>query len=271
MLSESLLNSIQELSETVQENADRLQLHVGEWNRQLEQAKRWLREHAAPAKEMAQRISRTLGALNQYVAKLPGHTERAAETLALHGWYMSPIDSFADAIEAAELFKTAPDEGHQRMIDFVESRVDEYREYFLKEVSARSAPIEAALEAHETQRYLLSIPVLLAQADGITKERLGIGLYAKNKKTYELRLKEEFADADGHDVLSSALLEPLRIALPLVAHDDNRQEDKLNRHAVMHGQVSDYGERLYSCQSITLLAWVVWLLHQPGVGEGDGD
>ena len=67
----------------------------------------------------------------------------------------------------------------EMLVNYYESCLDETRDTIAAAFPHRAKILTKALDAHAGGDYELSIPVLLAQADGIAKESIGIGLYKK--------------------------------------------------------------------------------------------
>ena len=125
--------------------------------------------------------------------------------------------------------------------------------------------ISSAFKAHREGRFELSIPVLLAQTDGVCVD-IAEGAFfmsEKGRKKGDRRPKTAaYVKRFESDVLWSALLSPLGQALPINFTFDERGEDfkGLNRHLVMHGESNDYGTRINGLKCISLLSYATWVL-----------
>ncbi|HEY2329613.1 MAG TPA: hypothetical protein VGI63_07340, partial [Verrucomicrobiae bacterium] len=115
--------------------------------------------------------------------------------------------------------------------------------------------LNQAFEAHDQKKYALSIPVFLAQADGICKDLLGVKFYTRKKGVPATASKASDLEMD---FVSDAILEPLRVAGALNAYEDeiDPSSDVLNRHKVLHGSSLDYQTRLNSFRSISLVNYL---------------
>lgn len=67
------------------------------------------------------------------------------------------------------------------MTQYARSRVSPLDHEIRENWPERAPPVMDALAAHSDGRYALSVPVLLAQADGIAAEELGEGPYGKDQ------------------------------------------------------------------------------------------
>ena len=107
--------------------------------------------------------------------------------------------------------------------------------------------------AHREKRYALSIPVLLAQADGICQELQGEQLYKRNRKG-EIALKAKIASKNVDEFTA--------LMLPLVAGPRERLRfgNQLNRHSILHGESTTYDTFENSCRAISFVSYSAWAL-----------
>lgn len=106
------------------------------------------------------------------------------------------------------------------------------------------------------QQYVLSIPILFAQTDGICKELFNQYFFMKHdKRPRTAHYVEEFSD-DAHAV---AMMAALAYTLPINESEVERQRhpSKLNRHAVLHGEALDYGSQMNAYKAISLIHYIV--------------
>ena len=176
--------------------------------------------------------------------------------LAKRGWYCEMNMPF----QVLNVLKVAFQSGDFGKVDAIMAG---YVQHHLKGIMCsceKSFPgrwpiLKLAFLAHRKKQYALSIPVFLAQADGICNEIFGVQLYKrKNKVPVTAGRLQPLVDTD----LSDAFLEPLRIGGAISAYDDEaaKAPDLLNRHQVLHGLSIDYGTELNSFRSISLIAYV---------------
>ena len=115
--------------------------------------------------------------------------------------------------------------------------------------------ISAARRAHEAREYVLSVPVLLVQADGLCYDTIGVQLF--KRKNVE-PATAEYARSAGLGVFHAAVLAPLAESLPISAPKHERGDgfDQLNRHEVLHGESVDYDTEVNSLRAWSLLNYV---------------
>jgi hypothetical protein len=175
-----------------------------------------------------------------------------------------PLDSlwklekaFSEGNEAA---------ANEALCDYLEGKLDSIEAAVASRFPARRRFVEAALAAHRRHEYALSIPLLLAQTDGICKditdEHFFIG---KDKRPGTAPYVARVAAANG---FQAALLSPLAETLP-ISQRANRSDDfdGLNRHLVLHGESLDYDTRTNSFKAISLIHFVARALREEPVEE----
>jgi hypothetical protein len=212
--------------------------------------------------ETAQRaIAPFLDQIAKAFEQLPPRQREALATLADDGWY---IDSKLDSQELftiADLFRRGD---HTKARGLLCTHFDRRAEPLSIELGqrfpARARIISAAVAGHREANYALCIPALLAQADGVCVELVGVQLYARRegipKLAAQLRVEERTP-------FIAALLHPLVTPTPISASAKERVSMSggvFNRHAVLHGEISDYDTFANSCRAISLLAYVAWVL-----------
>lgn len=188
--------------------------------------------------------------------ELPPRIQEALLLLGSHGWYMDEEWTLPDLFQLIKGLSSGNIyEAEHTIIEHFESRIDEIEESIIKRFPHREKPIMAAFNAHRKQEYELSIPVFLAQTDGICKEITKEYLFRKkNKKPCTAIYVEQIVS----DTLMAAILSPLAQALPIGASEHERPEgfNELNRHMVMHGESLNYGNKTNSLKAISLINYV---------------
>ena len=191
--------------------------------------------------------------------KLPEHSRNALMVLADHGWYLDPELPGRYVYEAAAALRAGnTEEVDGQLCEYFDGRVSAIADKLCSRFPERAEVIRSAEEAHRQGRYILSIPVVLAQADGICKELTDVQLYARAKGTPRLAA---FVDSGGFEAIRASDAAPFTTPTPLVASSEERvgRPEMLNRHAVMHGESLDYGTQLNGCRALSLIVHVAWV------------
>jgi hypothetical protein len=183
----------------------------------------------------------------------------AVRELGRHGWYIDPswpINSLH------ELKKAVADENWRNneiyLMEYLENRIDEIEVSVVQAYPKRETVISAAFRAHREGMYELSIPVLLAQSDGIVWDVTKKGLFGKwDREALGRRLTSE-TDITGK-MLFRLLLDK---KFPLWVSQTKRGDKfcGLNRHMVLHGESVDYGTKKNSLRMISFINYVAHLV-----------
>lgn len=174
------------------------------------------------------------------------------------GWYPD-IDNFACNILInfrKEVLESSIEEINNAFVEYYESELAAIKDQLFTKYPKRKEIFQAAFEAHEDGKYLLSIPVFLTQIDGIAIDSLEQHFFMKSDKNPRTALA--IKGIRGLGEFSLALLIPLQLDQPIMQKPEDRGKDftGLNRHQVLHGEVVDYGIKINSYKAISLLLYI---------------
>lgn len=201
---------------------------------------------------------------------LPEETKRFLSDLAYRGWF------FTDEMTLNELsvfynLTTAQNSVDEAYIDgYMEKLVEKYMSHIKHKLydryPERQAVLESAFNAHDRGEYNLSIPVFLAQIDGIGTQLLnGISLFSRRRSATPgmLLTAEEINKLSAQ--VDTTLIEPLGLPLGMTARSTSAERLQhpfiYNRHEVLHGISVDYGNRINSLKAISLLGHLSTVFH----------
>lgn len=201
-------------------------------------------------------ISPAFEELQRSFKELPPKIQEALLLLAQYGWYLDfnmPLPSLLEikkAISSGEI-----EEVEEALVEYFESQLDAVEKSFDAKFPRRSHIISSAIKAHRNGEHFLSIPVFLAQTDGICKEVVDQYLFMKKGRKPRTAIYVEQVAADTY---KAALLSPLAASTPISASEHEREEgfNLLNRHMVLHGESLDYGNKVNSLKAISLINYV---------------
>jgi hypothetical protein len=203
--------------------------------------------------------------LNDSLRNLPSQAQEAILCLAEGGWYLDLDMTLPQMWELGQaLLRGEVTEAEDALIDYFEKRLDGIESLLISKVPHRAHLIRAAFRAHRQREYDLSIPVLLTQTDGICEDVI-------NQSPFRTRDNRPctaiYVDTIVADTFQAALLSPLARKLPINISKGQRApgSSALNRHAVLHGEALDYGNRTNSLKAISLINYVAHVL----VSEAD--
>ena len=220
-----------------------------------------LTKHVAEfQKSMQGLISSAFEQLQRSFRDLPPRTQDALLLLGAHGWYLDlemPLPGLWKLKNA--LSEGDVGEAEEALVEYFAGRLAEIEKSITDGFPHRAHLIRAAFNAHRRQEYELSIPVLLAQTDGICKDVVNQYLFIKRNKKPSTAI---YVDQIAGDTYRAALLSPLAKTLPISATEGERPAgfDALNRHTVLHGDSLDYGSKINSLKAISLVNYVAHVL-----------
>lgn len=213
--------------------------------------------------------------------ELPEKSKAAMVLASSKGWFFGWDQSLEDVLLLVEkMAQIDPSEVDDLLSQYYRDNLQSLAHSLASQYPDRAAAINAAVRAHVelgSDGYYLSVPVFIAQADGLLTDITGVksALMHSRKSTYSrdelqasealrvrlqadqesLALVTQFLNLHEHDFMKSAAVRVKATQVTRTAFT------ALNRHQVMHGESSDYGTELNSLKAFSLLAAVG--LHLP--------
>ncbi|MEA3496892.1 MAG: hypothetical protein U9R42_12780 [Bacteroidota bacterium] len=173
-----------------------------------------------------------------------------------HGWFMT--------------LEMSPVEIHTVSSYSVNGNLDKVDDFFVNHISELNSSIEKELyknfplrmkilkegfQAHRKGNFHSSILIFLSQSDGICRDITGFKLY--NQKKGKPIIKKYLEELD-HDSFAYKILQ--QIAEPGLINSSERDlsnyNGSLNRHEIMHGISTNFGNVTNSLKAISLLNYV---------------
>ncbi|WP_423923778.1 hypothetical protein [Candidatus Poriferisodalis sp.] len=179
-----------------------------------------------------------------------------------NGWYLPLSAPESDLCAAAELFQHDPAGANGRMCQLVTNQIDRIERDVVQGFPNRAAILHDAFAAHREQQFNLSVPVFFTQIDGFWHDRCKRSLFHGD-------IEEIVAAAQGDQVeggLIERLLEALKNPRWKMKQSEGQRAvgfSELNRHQVLHGEVTDYGAEENSLKAIALLHFSSVILPSP--------
>jgi hypothetical protein len=208
----------------------------------------------------------------QRLDELPKKSKDAMRLALAEGWFFGWHDGLQSLMELVESLETTQSSAvDDIMVAYYRTNLQSFSDEITSQYPNRAAPIKAAINAHMSlseQGYFLSIPVFIAQADGLLAEITGAE--SPTTKAAAKVFSEKYADdPELLDLLYPFLeLKDSSFMMSAKARQDAAQATgksftALNRHQVMHGERSDYGTEINSLKAFSFLVFAA--LHIPAV------
>ncbi len=202
--------------------------------------------------------------------KLPVLTRDVVASLAKRGWYLSLEMSLSSLNKLLELLSSGDTKQIERFMEtYYSGQIDQIQEDLKNKLPARAHLMVSAFAAHRREEYSLSVPVFLAQADGICIQTIGQTLFGKSDgKPRTAKFVEKMST---NDTIMAALLEPLRITTPISAstNESDSIDNTFNRHSILHGISTTYGTRNNSLKAISLVHYLATVLASVNHHKGE--
>jgi hypothetical protein len=215
-------------------------------------ARDWLKAYQEEQREQFQQWRSLLEDFSRQMAEMPARLRAQLAVLMQRGWCLDPEmphtwgEDLVEAIKGGE-----EEEAQQWLIGYFRKRLDEIEQALVKRHPQRAELIAAAFAAHREGRYALSIPVLLAQADGVIHDKHRRQLFSKKSSANLKGVLDNLPDDDTRAIFMAAFY----VDIPLTQNTNKLPAsfDGLNRHAVLHGTDPSYGTEVNSLRAVSLL------------------
>lgn len=194
--------------------------------------------------------------ISDFWLRYPVRVKENLVALAEAGWYLDPEMDMHEIVRFKEDLEngTAEEVNDELALHFLSS-LDRIQEALCADHPVRADLIREAFAAHREGKYSLSIPALFAQADGICYDLTGYQIFTGNG-IYR------FAKRIDPETLERAYLEPLLRTTPITESSRQRRAGipQLNRHAVMHGESTDFPSEQNGLKAISFVNFVSHVL-----------
>jgi hypothetical protein len=173
--------------------------------------------------------------------------EENINILSNYGWYISAEMEMKAIFKFNQLIKSEKqNEAEKLMLNFYKKNLNKLKGNIIVKFPERENIIKEAFIAHKKKMYNASTILFLSQADGICGAKIFRGPKVFN---YNIDMK------NNHSIINI-------LGKETALNVDTRKTDKsnyftnLNRHSVMHGLESDYGNEINSLKALSFLCFV---------------
>lgn len=190
------------------------------------------------------------------LASVPENMRVFSEEAAMIGWF-STSESFLGEMKKA--FDQGQESLDQYMLNEIDANYDKIKSSILSLHSNRKEIITCAFELHESQNWVASIPLFLAQTEGVFAENIGCFLFSEHAQRKE-KLAERFKERA--EQYMPYLYSPFEVETQFSSSISSKSQAKKrngpNRNGILHGSRKhlDYGSKVNSYKCISLLSYV---------------
>jgi hypothetical protein len=204
-----------------------------------------------PLRKMGEEFATIAKGFEEY----PANVKAALLVMSQHGWYLDLQMRMSEPIR----FKQAVEDGRlaeveAEMVEHFEQRFDAIKDELVNNYPRRRAIFEEAFKAHANGQYLMSIPVLLSQVDGICFDVVNACFFMGGERKKVIAQLTAAASTS----IAKAFLAPFEEEMLIAMSQKMRPKGfvGLNRHTVLHGESVDYGTKENGFRAVSLLNYV---------------
>ncbi|MNF93988.1 hypothetical protein D3C84_766830 [compost metagenome] len=190
--------------------------------------------------------------LENYQKQFGRFSEKAAEK----GWF---VTSCTDIKGMASAYSRGDDELDNFMEAEIESNFDKIKASIITANEARAHILNPAFDLHSSNNWVASIPLFLAQTDGIFSAKIGAFLFSEHEKRKNLILEKYGQKSSG---IIPYMCSPFEVYTQFGASIGSKSKDKKkqgpNRNGILHGSRKhlDYATKINSLKCISLLSYI---------------
>lgn len=206
-------------------------------------------------------------------------TKNISQELAKRGWFIAgslyppQYQPLSDALK-----NQAEDQVEEFLKTHVRGMVSNVRKNAVERWRDRAEILDDAFDAHVQRKFTLSIPVLLAQADGISAHLLGAYLFHTDREHGSITsaassaINNHCLDRPLYRSFLGLLLQSSGLRIQTQRRDElvasGGVYSPLNRHGVLHGLDCDYATEANSLRGVALISFLEWVAQV--IPEKDG-
>jgi hypothetical protein len=215
-----------------------------------------LKEYLVAEVKSNESFAKEFGTLMAELASLPEKMRIFSEASAMIGWF-STSESFLGGMKKA--FDQGQEQLDQYMISEIDSNYDKIKSSILSLHPNREEILTCVFELHESENWIASIPLLLAQTEGVFSENIGTFLFSEHDKRKK-KLAKRFRDKA--EQYTPYLYSPFEVETQFSSSISSKSHAKKkngpNRNGILHGSRKhlDYGSKINSYKCISLLSYV---------------
>jgi len=198
----------------------------------------------------------SLSDLGKSLVKVYTETPDNLLNISRYGWFLDFNCEMKYSFELNELIK-------KDRYDLAEKSLVEYYTENLKSIfqtiserhSNRKKIFEQVERSYEQEFYYLAIPIIFSQIDGICYDLTSKKFFIKNKKY----LPEVYPKLEElHNGITDLFLTPIKNSTPFNAWEKeiDKFPFKLNRHEILHGVDTEYGNKTNFLKCISMLKYI---------------
>lgn len=219
----------------------------------LEAVNKSIQEVTASAHQKSEEIIKKWPAVKKY-------EEAMLKRLGDSGWYIDSEIQTEYLHKLADMFlKGDANMVENILVHYYRSRLSSIMSGLCIKHPTRQIIIGKAYAAHNKGDYEISIPIFFTQIDGIYFDLVKEYFFLQKSKKFSKKL-EKLSQHPFEGSIYYPLVNDFPISYSIKQRSRYKGRNKLNRHQILHGEVTDYGTEKNSLKAISLLNYVSWVL-----------
>lgn len=182
------------------------------------------------------------------------------ETLIGRGWYPDPQMAPMQVAYLATEYETQPEGVVKVFVTVFRERFDDIEAQLIAAFPNRSGILGNSFDAHRRGAFDLSILGFLTQADGIWRDHQDRHLFDGGTDEAVQDLAAQIVDPNVRELVLALALDDWPLRLSSKQRPEGFKE--LNRHQVLHGEVTDYGTEENSLKAVAFLNYCAFMLSE---------
>lgn len=214
------------------------------------------------------KLSRDLDNLSISFTEALGEYHDSFTQLSERGWYVSP--QIFDEVSISKIPSYFKPENNSLFEELIVSEVEKNLPTIIENCQVsfekRSSVFEDIKKLFEDGHYRAVVLMCYTQADGISKDTLGVSFFDKDSgQEYKLRLylKLKVLEINHSDSIIQQLDIPSNeitaYSKDSMFQDPEKRVKTFNRHLIIHGHSTDYGTKLNAVRAICLLDFLQFI------------
>lgn len=180
---------------------------------------------------------------------------------ATHGWY---VDDFSKNSELntntclQHIYNNLPEKLNTYFSNYYKSKIFKIRERLTQNYPKRKKVLDEAFEAHQKGLFYSSICILLTQIDGICDDIFEAKFFINKNYLPQIKEKLENKNLKYSDFILSPIIK--KASINSWEKEIDKFPIRLNRHEILHGVDTQYGNEINSLKVISLISYMDFIL-----------
>ncbi|MDE1352116.1 hypothetical protein L9W80_18430 [Vibrio aestuarianus] len=195
---------------------------------------------------------------SEFFVKSAKKRAEVAIELAKWGWYPTPCAP----VNVKLRHLTESNQVNEFHVERGKKYLSKNMEYCLEHAPMRSCVLKAGFRLHESGEFYGSVPIFLAQAEGVFNEVFKRSIFNNKHRSYEnISKAQNLEEGSFFDAFLASTFVKNQIGADKSQCSEKLKVKGPNRNGIMHGDANhvDYGSEINSLKAFSLLCCAIWL------------